>query len=243
MAILKGTANNDNLVGTGLSDFIYGGAGNDTIDGGAGNDKLAGEDGNDTFMGGAGADTMSGGAGVDTVDYSYSSDPVNVSLRAGIGSGGDAQGDTLGGIENLIGSNNHYTSDTLTGDSGNNILDGRNGSDFLFGSDGNDILIGGHGNDTMSGGADADTFVFNTFGSGGGGNSYDGHDVIADFQVGVDVLKFTTIGGAGINGLDELSFAKVGNDTVISVGSSSITLVGVGLDELKAHQAHDFLFV
>jgi Ca2+-binding RTX toxin-like protein len=242
MAILRGTTGNDNLVGTDLNDFIYGGAGDDTINGGAGNDKLAGEDGNDTFLGGAGADTMSGGAGIDTADYSYSRDPVNVSLRSGTGSGGDAQGDTLGGIENLIGSNNHYTSDTLTGDSGNNILDGRNGSDFLFGSDGNDTLIGGHGNDTMSGGADTDTFVFHTFG-GGSGTSYDGNDVITDFQVGVDVLEFTTIGGEGINSLHELSFAKVGHDTVISFGASSVTLVGVGLEQLMANAAHDFLFV
>jgi len=237
MAILRGTTSNDYLFGTDLNDFIYGGAGDDTIDGGAGNDKLAGEDGNDTFLGGAGADAMSGGAGVDTVDYSSSRDAVNVSLRAGTGSGGDAQGDTLGGIENLIGSNNPL-GDTLTGDSGNNVIDGRYGNDFLFGSDGNDTLIGGLGNDTMSGGADADTFAFGTMGWGQGV----GNDVITDFQVGVDVLQF---GGVHVNSLSDLIFSKVGNDTVINYGthSGSITLVGVGFEQLMAHQAHDFLFV
>ena len=237
MAIIKGTANNDYLFGTDLNDFIYGGAGNDTIDGGAGNDKLAGEDGNDTFLGGAGADTMSGGAGIDTVDYSNSQGAVNVSLRAGTGSGGDAQGDTLGGIENLIGSNNAF-GDTLTGDSGNNVIDGRYGNDFLFGSDGNDTLIGGLGDDTLSGGADADMFVFGTFGWAQGV----GNDVITDFRVGVDVLEFT---GVHVNSLSDLIFSKVGNDTVISYGGfdGSITLVGVGYDQLVANQAHDFLFV
>ncbi len=242
MAFFIGTTNNDNLIGTDLADLIFGGAGNDTIDGGAGNDKLAGEEGNDTFLGGAGADSMSGGTGIDTVDYSNSHDAVTVSLRSGTGSGGDAQGDTLGGIENLIGSNNPHQSDRLTGDSGNNVLDGRNGSDFLFGSDGNDTLIGGQGSDTMSGGADADTFVFSSLQGWGGGTGLDGRDVITDFQVGVDVLEFT---GNGINSLEQLSFAEVGNDTVISYGyhGSSITLVGVDLDQLKIHQAHDFLFV
>lgn len=238
MPLIKGTANNDFLFGTDQFDYIQGGAGDDTIDGGAGNDKLAGEDGNDTFLGGAGADAMSGGAGVDTVDYSSSGDAVNVSLRAGTGSGGDAQGDTLGGIENLIGSNKYGDGDTLTGDSGNNVIDGRGGNDFLFGSDGNDTLIGGIGNDTMSGGAHADTFVFGTMGWGQGV----GNDVITDFQVGVDVLQF---GGVHVNSLADLTFSKVGNDTVINYGTynGSITLVGVGFEQLMSHQAHDFLFV
>jgi hypothetical protein len=58
----------------------------------------------------------------------------------------------------------------------------------------------------------------------------------------VDVIEFA---GPGTNSLDELSFSQVGNDTVISYGynGSSITLVGVGLEQLMAHQAHDFLFV
>jgi Ca2+-binding RTX toxin-like protein len=242
MAILRGTTGNDSLVGTDLNDFIYGGAGDDTIDGGAGNDKLAGEDGSDTFLGGAGADHMSGGAGVDTVDYSTSRDAVTVSLVTGAGSGGDAQGDVLGGIENLIGSSNIRFGDTLTGDSANNLIDGRHGNDFLFGNGGNDTLIGGLGNDTMSGGADADTFVFSSLQGWGGGTGLDGRDVITDFQVGLDVIEFT---GIGINSLDQLSFATVGNDTVISYGysGSSITLVGVSQVELMSHAAHDFLFV
>ncbi len=65
---------------------------------------------------------------------------------------------------------------------------------------------------------------------------------LAEFGVGVDVLEFT---GTGINSLADLSFSKVGNDTVISYGyhGSSITLVGVGLEQLMSHSAHDFLFV
>ncbi len=191
LSLIKGTTGNDTLVGTDLYDVIFGGAGNDTIDGGAGNDKLYGGDGNDTFLGGAGEDQMSGDAGIDTVDYSNSQAAVTVSLSTGTGSGGDAQGDTLSGIENLIGSNDRDHGDNLRGDGGNNIIDGGWGSDFLFGSGGNDTLIGGAGSDTMSGGRDADTFVFNTVHRPGGDVFIEGNDVITDFQVGLDVLEFT----------------------------------------------------
>jgi Ca2+-binding RTX toxin-like protein len=246
---IRGTAGNDTLVGTDLNDIIFGGASDDTIDGGPGGDKLFGEEGNDTFLGSAGADLNSGGAGIDTVDYSHHffSGPsggtavgVTVSLLTGTGSGGDAEGDTFVGIENLIGTRFH-SGDSLTGDNGNNILDGRNGDDFLFGMDGNDTLIGGLGRDTMSGGGQSDTFVFGTqvYGSYVSG---DGFDVITDFRVGEDVIKFT---GTEVNTLDDLKFSKVGNDTVINYGDdgSSITLVGVDLGQLMAHAAHDFLFV
>ncbi len=82
-----------------------------------GNDILLGGAGNDTLIGGGGADSLQGGAGVDTADYSGSAAPVTVNLTTGTGSGGDAQGDTLTGVDNLIGS---FGDDSLTGDAGNN---------------------------------------------------------------------------------------------------------------------------
>jgi hypothetical protein len=65
---------------------------------------LFGGSGNDTLDGGTGADVLIGGDGTDTADYSLSAAGVTVSLLTGLGAGGDAQGDTLGGIENIIGS-------------------------------------------------------------------------------------------------------------------------------------------
>ena len=47
----------------------------------------------------------------------------------GIGSGGDAQGDTLSNIENLTGSN---FDDTLEGNAGNNVLAGGLGTDTVL---------------------------------------------------------------------------------------------------------------
>jgi Ca2+-binding RTX toxin-like protein len=235
---ITGTAANDTLVGTAEYDIISGGAGDDLIDGGAGNDKMAGQDGNDTFRGGAGADQMDGGAGVDSVDYSGSTAGVLVSLNTGAGIGGDATGDTLVSIENLVGS---PYADTLTGNAGTNRLDGGFGNDRLTGGAGADVLVGAVGNDQLTGGLEADTFVFATYPYG---PPTDG-DVITDFQVGVDVLQFQRVywGWGGVDGLEDLTFSQAGADTMISYGSgASIALRNVDMQQLLANAAHDFLF-
>ena len=119
----------------------------DVLRGLGGNDMLFGGSGNDTLDGGAGADVLIGGDGTDTADYSLSAAGVTVSLLTGLGAGGDAQGDTLGGIENITGS---AQADTLTGDGAANTLDGGSGNDTLIGGAGADTLIGGPGTDTAS---------------------------------------------------------------------------------------------
>jgi hypothetical protein len=68
---------------------------------------------------GAGADQMDGNHGIDTVSYAGSS-TVTVNLASG-GLGGDAQGDTYFGIENVIGSS---SDDVIIGDIFSNRLDG-----------------------------------------------------------------------------------------------------------------------
>ena len=69
------------------------------------------------------------GGGVDTVSYSDSEAGVTVSVN-GKGTGGDAAGDTLSGISNLVGT--RYN-DSLTGDGNANSLSGGSGNDFLNG--------------------------------------------------------------------------------------------------------------
>ncbi|WP_426959922.1 hypothetical protein [Muricoccus radiodurans] len=163
------------------------GTGSDTLDGGAGND---------TLMGGAGADSLIGGSDRDAASYYFSSAAVRVSLVDGLGAGGEATGDTLVGIEHLVGS---AFDDVLLGDAGGNILNAGAGDDFLRGGAGVDTLDGGAGRggaDVLVGGAGTDRFVFATFGDSTPGL---GVDLIADFsRAEGDVVDLTVARWAGL---------------------------------------------
>ena len=156
---LLGQLGNDTLEGGEDNDLLAGGEGNDTLEGGGGADQLFGGYGNDTLTGntgantlegGAGADVIVGGSGIDTASYAGSSAGVSVNLASGAISGGDAQGDVLSGVENILGSAHN---DTLTGDTAANRLIGGDGNDALNGGDGADRLYGGDGNDTLDAGS------------------------------------------------------------------------------------------
>lgn len=64
---LRGTPEDDHLVGGEQSSLIHGGAGNDRLDGQGGDDQLDGETGDDLLRGGAGDDILVGGPGRDTM--------------------------------------------------------------------------------------------------------------------------------------------------------------------------------
>jgi serralysin len=121
-----GGSGGDTITGNTADNTLDGGGGNDTLSGAAGADTLNGGSGNDTLSGGPGGDTLNGGGGTDTADYSSSSAGVTVNLLTGSGSGGDAQGDTLSGVESVAGSS---FDDTLTGNGGANLLEGGRGID------------------------------------------------------------------------------------------------------------------
>ena len=126
---------------------LTGTSGDDHLAGGIGADTLSGMGGDDVLIGGAGADTLHGGAGYDTADYSASPAGVTVHLDGTAGTGGDAEGDVLDGIEHLVGSSHD---DVLTGDAHANTLDGGSGDDVLNGGGGGDTLNGGAGYDTVT---------------------------------------------------------------------------------------------
>ncbi|MFK0693189.1 beta strand repeat-containing protein, partial [Mesorhizobium sp. IMUNJ 23033] len=90
--------------------------------------SIAGNSSNNTLVGLAGADILNGQTGSDTASYATSASGLNVNLAAGTGGGGDAQGDTLISIENLVGS---AFNDVLEGDPGDNVLIGAGGTDTV----------------------------------------------------------------------------------------------------------------
>ena len=111
----------------------------ENLRGSAHKDTLTGDGGDNVLEGGAEADTLDGGAGDgDTASYADSNEEVTVNLGGSrdansyvIGhTGGHAAGDKLKGIENLRGSAHK---DTLTGDSGDNVLEGGAEADTLNG--------------------------------------------------------------------------------------------------------------
>jgi Ca2+-binding RTX toxin-like protein len=169
IAVLGRDSVDDTLIGTQFADWLYG-------------EQLAAD-----------------GATWDTVSYERSDAAVSVNLgfAAVTGSGGDAQGDRLTGIENLIGSAH---GDILVGGDGRTRLEGGDGNDVLEGGGGNDTLSGGNGGDAVDGGQGVDTIL------GGAGHDYllddtgagsllsggDGSDILNSNAVGV-----TLSGGAG----------------------------------------------
>jgi len=123
---IDGSSFGDVLTGDGAVNDLDGLDGNDTLDGAGGNDLLDGGANDDTLRGGAGADVLNGNTGLDTATYTESSAGVVVNLVSGVGSGGNAQGDTLSAIENLTGS---FFGDTLVANGVANVLNGSAGLD------------------------------------------------------------------------------------------------------------------
>src|SRR5687767_11536732 len=143
MATINGTPGNDKLLGTNEEDLIRGFGGNDRIEG-------FGED-----------DVIDGGSGTDTAIYRHSDGgafggAVSVDLGSNQDAeGGDAEGDSLLSIENLIGSDiygegfetRYGEGDILKGNDGDNKIEGLEGDDDLYGHRGDDVLLGGDHND------------------------------------------------------------------------------------------------
>jgi Ca2+-binding RTX toxin-like protein len=229
---------------------VTGPAGNDalvSIEGvvaGAGNDTLLGTATGEFFRGGFGNDSIVGGDGFDRAAYdigtSGSLQTVNtavvVSLVTGLAAG--AQGtDTLVGIENLRGSNDAATGDSLTGNAlandiqgrdGNDTIVGNAGDDFLQGDSGNDSLVGGDGEDVLVGGAGNDLLD--------GGATYPADPTrtffdLADFGSATAAMTVDLVGGSASGDPGQ------GTDTLVGIegargGSGNDTLIGSAGDNL-----------
>ena len=115
--------------------------------------------------------------------------------------------------------------DTLIGGAGQDTIQAGAGKALLIGGTGNTILAAGTGNDTLVGGSGHDAFVF---------SSHGGKDVVMNFHDG-DILQIEK----NINGLHVTTAADLlshvhddGGNAVITLGSETITLIGVKADDI-----------
>ena len=92
-------------------------------------ENLIGSNFNDTLSGNVGNNVLDGGLGVNTVSYTRSTAGVVVDLSLAVAQNTIGAGfDTLRNFQNITGSR---FSDTLTGTSGNNVIDGGAGYDTV----------------------------------------------------------------------------------------------------------------
>lgn len=208
-----------------------------------GQNDFTGGPGRDILEGRGGGDFLDGGSDSDTASYESSSTAVTVTVNDPItavfaASGGDAQGDILFSIENLVGSR---FNDRLTGASNNNILAGGRGNDTLDGLGGSDTAD--YSRDLFSAaGLTAGRVDVRLGLNGANGTATEFVIVPPDnfqVQVGADTLisienvigtegADTIIGNQAANTLDgrggnDLLDGGLGNDTVIG-GAGSDTL-------------------
>jgi len=184
--ILWGNDGNDTINGDVGNDNLNGGYGNDILRGGEGNDRILGFNGEDLIEGGEGSDYIDGENGIDTITYENSKNLVKINLTNKTASYGEAEGDTIINIENIIGS---QFNDEIIGNDLNNYLTGKSGDDRIEGRSGNDIIEGGLGADIILGGDGFDYFVFNSFEESNLNNA----DTIQDFTKGDDKIDLSAL--------------------------------------------------
>jgi Ca2+-binding RTX toxin-like protein len=248
-ANLTGGAGDDALWGGAGADTLSGGADKDDLRGRAGDDRLAGGTGDDHFEGGAGADTIEGGGeagapGFDLVTYRGSS-AVRVNLTTRQGTGGEAQGDSLVGIEAVEGSDDEAAGDTLQGSVAAEVFYGRKGDDLLQGFGGNDFLLGGAGADTLDGGTgyDAVSYIQAAPGAGIHLNLQTGQaegEAAGDSLLGIEQVEGsnnadTLIGGAG----NDVFFGNGGQDSLAGGAGADYLEGGAGADTLDGGEGFD----
>nr|WP_246205700.1 hypothetical protein [Microvirga arsenatis] len=227
--IVDGTTQADTIEGTTGAQVFWGAQGADVLKGHDGNDELNGGVDNDTLSGGTGGDRLVGEAGFDWASYAETASGVSVSLASGQGLAGEAAGDTLIGIEALLGSR---FDDTLAGAAHE--------------------LHGGLGNDTYQVGA-------GTLVAEGAGQGIDTVVASGSYSLApsaeVEVLRLASAGGleaysltgsnaanaisgnAGANALNGLD----GNDTLTGEAGNDAIAGGNGNDRLVGGLGKDML--
>ena len=180
MASINGTFGNDNLTGTPETDSIFGDLGDDTLDGFGGANEFVfnnvidvlvfnpssinevyvySTDGFDIIKNFSQNGSDDSVISIDPVNRNYNY--VNIDSRTSVIIIPDVF--NPGKTESIYGTTG---SDTIQGNSVDEIIYGFEGNDVLYGNNGYDILYGNSGNDSLDGGANADKLY------GGLGNDY-----------------------------------------------------------------------
>jgi serralysin len=208
----------ERVLGSGFDDLIRGDGGSNYLAGGGDADLLYGGSGNDYLRGDEGADRLDGGSGWDLAYYHMSNAAVQIDLGDGLTeTGGHAEGDTLVGIERIIGSNYN---DRITGDAGDNDLRGHSGNDVLAGMAGADRLDGGSGTDWADYSASNARVKINL---GDGAAEAGGH------AEGDTLLNIERVLGSSFN------------DLIRGDGGSNYLAGGEGVDRLYGGSGNDYL--
>lgn len=174
---ITGDDSANHLRGNDGKDKLSGGGGDDLLEGGAGDDKLSGGSGDDRIDGGSGKDHMSGGSGDDTYLVSSSDDKVIESAHRG--------NDTVIAHDDYVLGKNVETL-ILAEDGGDINGSGGKGSETIVGNSGDNVLNGGKGgSDVLTGGLGEDTFVFDAK------PSKTAFDTITDFTSGEDLIQLS----------------------------------------------------
>ena len=224
---------------------LFGGGGDDILEGRSGFDPSNG------FF-----ENIDGGPGRDTASYKSSPAAVTVTVNdptTGVftAKGGDAQGDHLFSIENLVGSR---FDDTLTGASNDNVLAGGLGSDTLNGKDGVDTAdySADHFFDDSPASRDtAERVVVNLGLNGATGSGAEFGfvstprgpiitQVSVDALISIENVIGTTAGSDQIfgNELANRLDGRGGNDTLDGGFGSDVLIGGAGIDT-ASYLSHD----
>lgn len=108
--------------------------------------------------------------------------------------------------------------ESITGTSYGEALCGEGGNDTVYGGGGNDWIEGCKGDDVLSGGPGCDWFQF---------YAYESHDVIRDFQNGMDYVEISFFGVDA----DDVTIAHGANRHVLTIPSHpefSLVVIGQG---------------
>ncbi|NVO23775.1 M10 family metallopeptidase C-terminal domain-containing protein [Donghicola mangrovi] len=234
---LYGGVGDDTLYGGGGSDWIETGYGDDSVEAGSGDDTiicgsgfemLRGDDGDDLFVVETGQKQINGGSGEDTLEFLGKLDRI-------VDLGETKYNDELGLTVDFVNIENVITQD------GTDSITGNSADNLLIANDGNDTLEGRGGDDTLNGGAGADLAVYQS-----------GNDITVDLTEGVatgegtDTLigiedVTTASGDDELTGNDEdnVLTANDGNDLLAGNGGNDRLYGGTGNDTVLAGNGED----